>query len=147
MDLDGAQQESSQAAISVIRGCGEVYINTVIYFPPVIISCGTLLKYVLVCLELIVMIFSGWLTQNRNKSFHVLSSHFPGCCREQLCVCVYMTFCIGMDLYAVVETGGAKGEELLDERDGCQHPHHMSCAIDTHHVVYSCRYLDHRCNR
>jgi hypothetical protein len=58
MDLNGAKQKSSGAAKSEISRCGTEYVNSAIYFPPVILSCGTLLKY-FVCLVLIVIIFFG----------------------------------------------------------------------------------------
>jgi hypothetical protein len=56
-DLDGAHPGSLQAAKSVTSGHGAVYINIVIYFPPIKLSHETVLKN-FICLVLIV-IFSG----------------------------------------------------------------------------------------
>jgi hypothetical protein len=58
MDLDGAHPGNSRAAKSVTSRCGAVFLNIVIYFPPIILSRETLLKY-FICLVLIVIIFLG----------------------------------------------------------------------------------------
>jgi hypothetical protein len=56
LDLYGAHPESLQAAKSMIHGCRTVYVNIVIYFPPVILSLTALVKC-FIFLVLIVIIF------------------------------------------------------------------------------------------